>query len=135
VADDIEIAWSPPKLHLVRLMRDEVGLVDGLGRGALRCPAMIRPRERRLSNPLLPHGLLTPRAAPGANLVAVAVTASTTPAMYLAVLYVQQTLGLPPGEGAFYFPALNLAVILGSLVAPGVLRVDGQFCVPARSEP
>ena len=55
----------------------------------------------------------------GANLVAAAVTASTTPAMYLAVLYVQDTLRLPPSRAALYFPALNLTVISAPSSGPG----------------
>jgi MFS family permease len=59
----------------------------------------------------------------GANLVAAAVTASTTPAMYLAVLYVQDTLRLPPSRAALYFPALNLTVIVGSLLGPRLIAL------------
>ena len=60
----------------------------------------------------------------GGNLTAAALTASTTPAMLTTVLYVQGTLGLPPGRGALLFPAFNLAVIAGSLGCP---RVLGRF--------
>jgi Na+/melibiose symporter-like transporter len=80
--------------------------------------------EGRVANPLLPPGLLHRRTVRGANLVALAVTASTTPAMFLAVLYVQDLLDIPPGRAAWYFPALNLAVIAGSLVGP---RLIGWF--------
>jgi MFS family permease len=60
----------------------------------------------------------------GANLVALTVTASTTPAMFLAVLYLQDLLQISPGQAAWYFPALNLAVIGGSLLGP---RLIGWF--------
>jgi MFS family permease len=80
--------------------------------------------ERRVANPLLPPGLLRGRALRGANLAALLVTASTTPAMFLAVLYVQDLLDIPPGRAAWYFPALNLAVIGGSLLGP---RLIGRF--------
>ena len=80
--------------------------------------------ERRVANPLLPLDLLRGRAARGANLAALLVTASTTPAMFLAVLYVQDLLDIPPGRAAWYFPALNLAVIAGSLLGP---RLIGWF--------
>ena len=43
--------------------------------------------------------------------------------MYLAVLYVQNVLHLPPGRAAVYFPVLNLTVIAGSLLGPRLLAV------------
>jgi MFS family permease len=75
----------------------------------------------RLPDPLLPADLVAVRAVRGANLTAAAVTASTSPAMYLAVLYVQNVLHLPPGRAAIYFPVLNLTVIAGSLLGPRLL--------------
>jgi EmrB/QacA subfamily drug resistance transporter len=77
--------------------------------------------ERRVANPVLPPELLHRRLVCGANLVALAVTASTTPAMFLAVLYVQDLLEISPGQAAWYFPALNLAVIAGSLLGPRLI--------------
>lgn len=90
--------------------------------GAAVLVAVFR-RARRRSDPLLPADLLAVRAVRGANLVAAAVTASTTPAMYLAVLYVQDTLRLPPSRAALYFPALNLTVIVGSLLGPRLIAL------------
>ena len=75
--------------------------------------------EGRTADPLLPLGLLRSRPVAGANLTALAITASTTPAMYLAVLYVQDVLGVPAGRASLLFPAVNLAVIAGSLAAHG----------------
>lgn len=89
-----------------------------LGAGLL---VVVLRRERRLPDPLLPTDLLAVRAVRGANLTAAAVTASTSPAMYLAVLYVQNVLHLPPGRAAVYFPVLNLTVIVGSLLGPRLL--------------
>ena len=58
---------------------------------------------------------------------ALAITASTTPAMYLSVLYVQDVLGVPAGRAALLFPAVNLAVIAGSLLGPRLLvRLGGR---------
>ena len=91
-----------------------------LGAGLL---VVVLRRERRLPDPLLPADLLAVRAVRGANLTAAAVTASTSPAMYLAVLYVQNVLHLPPGRAAVYFPVLNLTVIVGSLLGPRLLAV------------
>ena len=77
--------------------------------------------EGRTADPLLPIGLLRSRPVAGANLTALAITASTTPAMYLAVLYVQDVLGVPAGRASLLFPAVNLAVIAGSLAGPRLL--------------
>ena len=41
--------------------------------------------------------------------------------MYLAVLYVQDVLGVPAGRASLLFPAVNLAVIAGSLAGPRLL--------------
>jgi len=73
---------------------------------------------RRTADPVLP----VLRSAPGANLAALALTASTTPAMYLSTLYVQDVMRLPPARASLLFPAFNLAVIAGSLAGPAVLR-------------
>ncbi len=69
----------------------------------------------------IPLGLLGTAEMRGANLLAASITASTTPAMFLAVLYVQNVLGLSPGRAALYFPALNITVIAGSLTGPRLL--------------
>jgi EmrB/QacA subfamily drug resistance transporter len=79
------------------------------------------------ADPLLPPGLLRSRPVAGANLTALAITASTTPAMYLSVLYVQDVLGVPAGRASLLFPAVNLAVIAGSLLGPRLLvRLGGR---------
>ncbi len=77
--------------------------------------------EGRTADPLVPLGLLRSRPVAGANLTALAITASTTPAMYLSVLYVQDVLGVPAGRASLLFPAVNLAVIAGSLTGPRLL--------------
>ena len=77
--------------------------------------------ESQAPDPLVPPRLLGSRPVAGANLTALAITASTSPAMYLAVLYVQQTLGLPPGRASLLFPSVNLGVIAGSLCGPRFL--------------
>jgi MFS family permease len=77
--------------------------------------------EGRTADPLVPLGLLRSRPVAGANLTALAITASTTPAMYLTVLYVQDVLGVPAGRASLLFPAVNLAVIAGSLTGPPLL--------------
>ena len=76
---------------------------------------------RRTADPVLP----VLRSAPGANLAALALTASTTPAMYLSTLYVQEVMRLSPARASLLFPAFNVAVIAGSLAGPAVLRALG----------
>jgi MFS family permease len=58
----------------------------------------------------------------GANLTALAITATTTPAMYLATLYVQQGLHLSPTRASVLFPVFNVAVVAGSLLGPSLLK-------------
>jgi EmrB/QacA subfamily drug resistance transporter len=77
--------------------------------------------EGRTDNPLLPLGLLRSRPVAAANLTALAITASTSPAAYLSVLYIQDVLGVPAGRASLLFPAINLAVIVGSLTGPRLL--------------
>ena len=84
--------------------------------------------EGRTADPLVPLGLIRSRPVAGANLTALAITGSTTPAMYLSVLYVQDVLGVPAGRASLLFPAVNLAVIAGSLTGPRLLGRMGARC-------
>jgi MFS family permease len=77
--------------------------------------------EGRTADPLVPLGLIRSRPVAGANLTALAITGSTTPAMYLSVLYVQDVLRVPAGRASLLFPAVNLPVIAGSLTGPRLL--------------
>src|SRR5215203_1880065 len=74
--------------------------------------------ERRVRHPLVPLGIFRSHPMLGANLVALTLTAATTPPMLLCTLYVQQVLGYPPAEAGLVFPPFNLAVIGGSLLGP-----------------
>jgi MFS family permease len=88
--------------------------------------------ERQASNPLVPASLIRTPGVVGGNLTAAALTGSTTPAMLAVVLYIQDTLRLPPADGAVLFPAFNLAVVGGSLLAPGMLSragTKGALCI------
>jgi len=91
-----------------------VGLLTALAR-----------RERRVRDPLVPPAFLRSRPIVAANLTALALTASTTPAMFLAILYVQQVLQFSPARASVLFPAFSLAVVSGSLSAPRLLRRVG----------
>jgi EmrB/QacA subfamily drug resistance transporter len=74
--------------------------------------------EGWVRHPLVPLGVFRSRVLLGANLVALILTASTTPPMLLCTLYVQQVLGFPPAHAGLVFPPFNLAVIGGSLLGP-----------------
>jgi EmrB/QacA subfamily drug resistance transporter len=74
--------------------------------------------ERWVPYPLVPLGIFSSPVLLGANLVALALTAATTPPMLLCTLYVQQVLGFPPAAAGLVFPPFNIAVIGGSLLGP-----------------
>jgi EmrB/QacA subfamily drug resistance transporter len=74
--------------------------------------------EGWVRHPLVPLGVFRSRALVGANLVALVLTAATTPPMLLCTLYVQQVLGFPPAQAGLVFPPFNIAVIGGSLLGP-----------------
>jgi MFS family permease len=82
--------------------------------------------ERRAREPLLDPGLLRRPGVRGANGVAAALTATTTPPMFLCTLYAQRVLGLPPALAGLLFPPFNLAVIAGSLGGPRVAARIGE---------
>ena len=74
--------------------------------------------EGWVKHPLVPLGVFRSRVLLGASLVALVLTATTSPPMLLCTLYVQQVLGFPPAQAGLVFPPLNLAVIGGSLLGP-----------------
>jgi MFS family permease len=76
--------------------------------------------ERRAADPLLPPGMLRGAVA-GSSLSALALTASTTPAMMLSVLYLQQVLHLSAVRASMLFPIFNVAVTVASLLGARVL--------------
>src|SRR4051794_2758742 len=107
-------------------------LVFGLTRGALvgvagalvLLAAFIRI-EARTADPLIPAALLRADGLAGANVVAAAITASTSGAMLLCVLELQGARGLSPLHTGMLFAPFNLAVITGSLAGPRVARAIG----------
>ena len=81
--------------------------------------------EGRVAHPLVPLGIFRSRGLLGANLVALVLTAATTPPMLLCTLYVQRVLGYPPAEAGLVFPPFNVAVIGGSLLGPRLVTRFG----------
>ena len=86
--------------------------------GAVAAFAAFALLERRSAEPMLPPWALRRPAFGTATAVAVANTAVTTSAMFLAILYQQETLGRGPLEAGLWCAPFNLAVIAGSLLAP-----------------
>jgi MFS family permease len=74
--------------------------------------------ERRAQDPILPPAALARPGFAAATGGAVAVTATTTPAMFLAILFQQDELGRGAAEVGLWCAPLNLAVIAGSLLRP-----------------
>jgi MFS family permease len=77
--------------------------------------------ERRVSAPLIPPGSL--RSAPllSAGAVSAIVTATTTPPLFLCLLYVAHELHRGPLATGLTFAPVNLAVIAGSWLGPRLL--------------
>ncbi|GAB3420427.1 MFS transporter [Flindersiella endophytica] len=123
----ITLAIGAGTLGLSRLAEDVTGWTGwaAVVLAAVALAGFVRV-ERRARAPLVPGGLIRTPGVVGGNLTAAALTGSTTPAMLAVVLYVQDTLRLPPLRGAVLFPAFNLAVIGGSLLAPSVLERAGE---------
>lgn len=82
--------------------------------------------EARAADPLLDRALLRRPGVIGPNVVAAALTAATTPPMFLCTLYAQDVLGLGPVAAGLLFPPFNLAVIAGSLAGPRVAAAVGE---------
>jgi MFS family permease len=86
--------------------------------GALAAFAAFALLERRSAEPMLPPWALRRPAFGTAVGVALANTAVTTSAMFLAILYQQGQLGRGPPAAGLWCAPFNLAVIAGSLLAP-----------------
>jgi MFS family permease len=81
--------------------------------------------ETRAADPLLPAHLLRCAPLTAANLVAAALTAATTPPLFLCVLEIQHRLGGSPTHTGLLFVPVNLSVIAGSLLGPRAVRAAG----------
>jgi MFS family permease len=86
--------------------------------GAAAALAAFALLERRSADPMLPSWALRRPAFRAATVVALANTATTSAAMFLAILFQQETLGRGPLEAGLWCAPFNLAVIAGSLLAP-----------------
>ena len=82
--------------------------------------------ERRSPDPLLDRAILRRTGVVEPNVVAAVLTATTTPAMFFCILYVQDVRQLGPVAAGLLFPPFSLAVIAGSLVGPRVCGAIGE---------
>jgi MFS family permease len=81
--------------------------------------------ERRAPHALVPRGTLGAPGLARAVLVALALTAATTPAMFLSLLFVQRDLGVAPARAGLLFAVFNVAVVVASLRGGAVARRRG----------
>jgi MFS family permease len=111
-------------LSLTRIER--AGLGDPLAivslATAVAALALFMRLERHAADPILPPWTLRRPAFARATGAAVALTASTTPAMFLAILYQQGPLGRAALVTGLWCVPFNVAVIAGSLFGPRVRR-------------
>jgi MFS family permease len=99
--------------------------------GAVVAFAVFALLERRAANPVLPRWALRRPVFRAAAVAALALTAATTPAMFLAILYQQETLGRGPLEAGLWCAPFNLAVIAGSLLGRRGGMTGGLLVVAA----
>jgi EmrB/QacA subfamily drug resistance transporter len=101
------------------------GTLAALGAAVALIGAFARV-EARSPEPLLGRALERGSGVLEPNLVAVVLTATTTPPMFLCVLHVQQVLELSAEAAGLLFAPFNLAVIAGSLAGPRVAAAVGE---------
>jgi EmrB/QacA subfamily drug resistance transporter len=102
------------------------GPTAAAGAAAVALLAAFVAVEARAADPLLDAAVLRRPGLARANLVAVALTAATTPAMFLCILHAQHVLGLAPATAGLLFPPFNVAVVAGSLAGPRVTARLGE---------
>jgi MFS family permease len=87
--------------------------------------------ERRAADPILPAWALRRPGFARANGVAMTLTATTTSAMFLAILYQQEELGRSALAAGLWSAPLNLAVIAGSRLHPRAAMPAGLVAIAA----
>jgi MFS family permease len=104
-------------------------LVLGALAGAVVLLTAFVANERRVRDPLVPTATLRRQGFAAALAGGIVLTATTTPAMFLAMLLQQRVLGYSPAEAGLGSAPFNVAVIAGSAAGPAVARLVG----PARA--
>jgi len=87
--------------------------------------------ERRAADPILPGWAMRRPGFLRANGVALVLVATTTPAMFLAILYQQEELGRSALEAGLWCVPFNLAVIAGSMLRPPHAMAVGLAAIGA----
>ena len=87
--------------------------------------------ERRASDPIAPGWALRRPGFARANGVALALTATTTPAMFLAILFQHEVLGRSALAAGLWCAPFNLAVVAGSLLGRRVGMAGGLAAIAA----
>jgi MFS transporter len=87
--------------------------------------------ERRAADPIVPAWALRRPGFVHANGVALALTATTTPAMFLAILYQQEELGRSALEAGLWSALFSVAVIAGSALSLRAAMPAGLVAVAA----
>ena len=82
--------------------------------------------EARTTHPLLDRAILRRPGVRGPNAVAMVLTATTSPAIFMCTLHAQQVLDIAPAAAGLLFAPVNLAVIAGSLLGPRVVSKAGE---------
>ena len=85
--------------------------------------------ERRVAHPLLAPGALRARSFAAANAAALALTAATTPPVFLIVLHEQRDLGHGAIATGLTCAPVNVAVVAGSLAGPRLISAAGTRAV------
>jgi hypothetical protein len=87
--------------------------------------------ERRAADPILPGWALRRPGFARANGVALTLTATTTSAMFLAILFQQEELGRTALAAGLWSAPLNLAVIAGARLHPRAAMPAGLVAIAA----
>ncbi|MFI6032877.1 MFS transporter [Streptomyces sp. NPDC051315] len=87
--------------------------------------------EARTPDPLMPLGLLRRRAVSSANVAMFVCGASMFAMWFFMTLYAQNVLGYSPLEAGLALVPSSLAVVLGSKLAPRLMRAAGARTVAA----
>jgi MFS family permease len=121
-AGTITVGLSLLVLSLTRIEAAGPGDLLALGTlgAAVAALALFARIEGRAAAPILPPWTLRRPAFATAAGAATVLTAATTPAMFLAILYQQDALGRPALEAGLWCAPFNLAVIAGSLLGPRI---------------
>ena len=82
--------------------------------------------EQRVSQPLVPLGVLRQRTIGWGNVAGLLAFATETSVVFLLTLYLQKVLGYTPLTAGLSFAVLGLGTVIGGIVGPSHRRVRQQ---------